>query len=233
MKASTVIRIASYNVHACVGGDGEFRPDRIVDVLAEIDADIIGLQEVEDRQYGGQWVSGFLAEHLGMQAWRGPLLRRRRNDYGNLLLSRLPVENVSMHKLSQAGREPRGAVEASFTVGSRRITVITTHLGLSAVERARQIEMLLKRLENSESDIDVLMGDFNEWRPFSRGNRMLRGHFGHQRTHRTFPANRPVFDLDRILVAPGHLHPGIRVDRSAHAMIASDHLPVFAELRLS
>ena len=40
------IRVATYNIHRCRGLDGLTRPQRIVDVLRQIDADVIALQEV-------------------------------------------------------------------------------------------------------------------------------------------------------------------------------------------
>src|SRR5437016_6151165 len=40
------VRVVTYNIHKCRGLDRRVRPGRIVDILGEIDADIVALQEV-------------------------------------------------------------------------------------------------------------------------------------------------------------------------------------------
>lgn len=235
------LRVVTYNVHACVGRDGRFAPARILQVLDALDADIIGLQEVEDRRVHGQTVTEYLADGLGMHACPGPTLRRgepiggdsQGNAYGNLLLSKLPPKRVEHIDLSIARREPRGAVAARFDVSGRDVTVTVTHFGLSMAERKRQLTALLDATTTNASDVNILMADFNEWRPANGLHRQLRKHYEQCRPLRTFPSQAPLLALDRIYVAPhGHID-RVHVDRGGIVRVASDHLPLVADLSLS
>jgi len=224
------VRIVSYNVHACVGRDRRFMPDRIADVLEELDADLVALQEVEDRPWGEGTVSDYLAERLGMHPHRGATLYRGDARYGNLLLAREPAVTHRLHDLSVDSREPRGAIEADFIVSGKTLRLFVTHLGLRAGERKRQLELLLPELEREDADIRVLAGDINEWRPGAAGNRILPAVLDPSPLPRTFPAGAPLFALDRIYVRPVDVVAALRAVKTPAARRASDHLPLVAEL---
>jgi len=226
------LRIVSYNVHACIGRDGAFAPERTAEVLAHLDADFVALQEVEDRSYRGMPVSAFLAAELGMHAYRGPTLGRNDADYGNLLLAKLAADDVRMHDLSVTRREPRGAIETLHTVGKARVSLTVTHLGLSGAERRRQLTQLLEHLDHLDAELRVLAGDLNEWRPISTVHRQLVHRFGPPPPVRTFPSSRPLLALDRIYVAPREAVKDLRAERSAAARIASDHLPIVCDVQI-
>lgn len=232
VSAGRRIRVVSYNVHACIGGDGEFAPQRICEVLHGLQADFIGIQELEDRMVGSERVSEYLAGKLGMHAYRGTTLKRRDAHYGNLLLSAQPALRTRMHDISMPGREPRGVIEAEFAVFERCIRILVTHFGLRARERRRQVDDVLKIVANGETDIDVLLGDFNEWRPGSYAVRALKGRFGAVPRLRTWPARRPALPLDSICVAPVSARRRIDVVTSGAARQASDHLPLVCDLQL-
>ena len=226
------LRVVSYNVHACIGRDAHFRPDRIGDVLAALDADVVGIQELEDRVFLGHPVSQYLAERLGMHAYPGMTLRRGRNHYGNLLLTRTAATAIYEHDLSVSGCEPRGAIEAFIPFHGRQLRVIVTHLGLRALERGRQIGKLTDLLDGRDADVTVVAADFNEWRPASGLHRRLRQRFGRTPRPRSFPAARPVLPLDCIYTAPPACLDDVRAVRNGDTTTASDHLPVVAELDL-
>jgi len=225
-------RVVSYNVHGCVGRDGRFRPDRVADLLEMIDAEFIGLQEVEDRRFGDASVSDYLAERLGMRAYRGPTLLRKHSPYGNLLLSRGQAMRHDTVDLSVRGREPRGAVLASFDAGRCSLGVAVTHLGLTGRERARQMDKLEPALAMDDSDVNLLLGDFNDWRPGSRVHRSLARLFGATARPRTFPSARPTLSLDRIYARPNDRLSAVHAFRGGDAARISDHLPVVATLAL-
>lgn len=207
-------------------------PDRIADLLASLDPDFIGLQELQDRQFAGSTVSHYLASRLAMHAYRGPALMRGRDSYGNLLLSRSPARRFEVHDLSIERREPRGAIEADFDIGGRSLRMFVTHLGLAAAERREQVRLLLPRLERDDADIRVLAGDINEWRAGSRTLRALSRVFGTMRAPRTYPVRAPVLALDRIYIAPTSSVAELRAVASGLARVASDHLPLRAAVRL-
>jgi endonuclease/exonuclease/phosphatase family metal-dependent hydrolase len=225
-----VIRVVSYNVHACIGADGSFEPARIADILLELAPDLVALQEIEDRPYGGTTVSEFLASQLGMFAHYGSTLHRGDAPYGNLLLARRPAAHVRAHDISMPGGEPRGVIEARFAAGDVRLKFLATHLGLRGSERARQARRLLPLAETERNELVVLAGDINEWRPLTRPLKILAGSFDFQSRNRTFPARMPVLSLDRIYVSPGALVASVRTERTAATRIASDHLPLVCDL---
>lgn len=225
-----MIRVISYNVHACVGSDGRFDPGRIVAVLEDLDGDFVALQEVEDRTFDGKTVSEFIAARLSMLAHRGVTLQRCDAQYGNLLLSRRPPATLETHDISIVGPEPRGAIDATFDLGSDRLRIVATHLGLRSHERRQQARLLVDRVQPAKADILVLAGDFNEWRPGGYSLRALSDLFDTRSRARTFPARMPVLGLDRIFVSPASAVRQSRAVKTPDARLASDHLPLVCDL---
>ena len=227
------IRIASYNVHGCIGTDGVFAPTRIADVLAGLDADFIALQEVEDREFQGKTVSQFFADVLGLHIAARTTHKRAGMDYGNLLLSGVQPLRTASHDLAFSRREPRGAIEADFVIHGHSLRVVATHFGLSMKERRVQLQKLLPYLEDRAPDLTVLCADFNEWLPFSHLHRVLRRILGAAPAVRTFPSRLPALSLDRIYASP--LAALVRIEAAATADVrkASDHLPIVAVFDLA
>lgn len=224
------LRLATWNIHACVGTDGRFNPNRTSRVLRELRADVVALQEVEHHAVEGNDLLDYLADKADMQGIAGPTLQRGSRHYGNALLSRLPVAAVNRVDLSHDRREPRGAIDAALEWRGRKLQVIATHLGLSPFERRGQVRTLLRLLEARPADAAVLMGDLNEWLLWGRPLRWLRGHFAPTRHVRTFPSRLPLFALDRIWVAPHGILEHLEAHRTPLARMASDHLPLTARL---
>lgn len=223
--------VATYNVHGFVGGDGRYNAQRIVDVLDDVEADLIALQEVEHRTVAGTPVGEWLGEALGMHVTRLDTFRRGRHDYGNLLLSRERPVAVRSHDLSVPRREPRKAIDVDLVANGGEWRVIATHLGLSMRERRIQFDRLSAIVEQAAgSEVTVLAGDFNEWRPFTRWVQRLGAGFGAPRTPRAYPARRPAVALDRIVARPAGAIEGIRRIQTPVARDASDHLPLVATL---
>jgi endonuclease/exonuclease/phosphatase family metal-dependent hydrolase len=226
------LRVVTYNVHACIGNDGEFLPQRICALLDELRADVIGIQELEDRTVGDEPVSEYLARTLGMHAYRGATLKREDAHYGNLLLSREPAATTRMHDISVPGREPRGIIEAGYNLYGQRVRVLVTHFGLKVAERREQARNLLRVIDADNPDVDVLLGDFNEWRPVSYTVKALKKRFGAVPRLGTWPAGRPLLPLDSICIAPDAVRRTVRVMSSTEARHASDHLPLVCDLEL-
>ena len=225
------LTLASYNIHRCYGRDGRCVPDRIVDVLREIRADVVALQEVETQAEGGIRILEALARETGSTMIPGPTMFRAGAQYGNALLTRLPVKSVAQVDLSVAGREPRGAIDVRLDAGGAGILrVCASHLGLRPSERRMQVKQLLVRLAAEPGDIDVLIGDINEWLLWGRPLRWLHRFFIKPPAPATFPARWPLLALDRIWVRPRRRLERVFVHRSATAREASDHLPVVAWL---
>ncbi|HEX6112939.1 MAG TPA: endonuclease/exonuclease/phosphatase family protein [Geminicoccaceae bacterium] len=230
---SRTLRVASYNVHGCRGLDGRRDVARIVRILREIDADVVGLQEVESR-HGRSDIDQAeeFAAALGMTCIEGPLLHHvQRGWYGNALLTRLEVMAVRRVLFDSHGGEARGAIVCDLRSDDGTCwRVMTTHLDLHSRHRRRQFETLLDELVPTTRPPTVLMGDFNEWWPHSRALAALRRHAELPPAPRTFPSWLPVLPLDRIALSACRLRGGISRHLTPLTRRASDHLPIFADL---
>ncbi len=236
------LRVATYNVHKCRGLDGRVRPDRIAKVIRELGADVVALQEVlsvaggrpEDDQ------PRFLARQLGLDISFGAVRRHRGGRYGNLILSALPLGPGRLYDLSVAGREERGCLRVDVRLGGgTMLHVFNVHLGTSIAERREQGPRLLEAVIRTSTDLAgprVLLGDFNDWRSLLvsllaahlRGVD-LRAHLG---SRRTYPGLLPLFNLDHIYYDERLELTGLRLHRTATALVASDHLPLVADFRV-
>src|SRR2546429_1415136 len=127
---------ASYNIHKGCGLDRRVKLDRIAAVLEEIDADLVGLQEVLHPQ------ADALAERLGMHVAMGPTHDRTAVPYGNAVLTRFPIHRSHTFDLSWAEREPRGGIRLDLTVADELLHVFNVHFGLKVRERADQVKRL-------------------------------------------------------------------------------------------
>ncbi len=222
------MRFVSYNIHGGIGSDRHFVPRRIAAVIAELDADVIALQEVESRATGFDML-GYLQRATGLEAIAGPnLVRANGGDYGNGLLTRFRARQISRIDLSVDGREPRGALDVELTCHSGLFRVIATHLGLRPAERRWQVWQLLKAFESERVMPTVLMGDLNEWFLWGRTLGWLHKYFQRTPAPSTFPARFPCLALDRVWVKPRALLKRVAAHRTPLARIASDHLPVVA-----
>jgi endonuclease/exonuclease/phosphatase family metal-dependent hydrolase len=227
------LTVASYNIHKCTGLDRRVDLDRIAQVLEEIDADLVGVQEVFRPQALG------LAERLGMQVAMGPTRERDGLPYGNAVLTRLAIHGSRTFDLSRPDREPRGGIRLDLAMsdgetGNGLLHVFNVHFGLKIRERAEQVRMLVREhiLHDELTGPRIVVGDLNEWFPGAVG-RTLRRELSGPRIRRTHPAPLPLFPLDRIYWDRGLGADGFRVHRSRLARVASDHLPVVARLRLT
>ena len=222
------LRVATYNIHAGVGSDGRFNPQRIGAVIRRLDAHLIALQEVVSVGPDGFALLEDLANASDMTAIPGPTMLRGDAEYGNAILTRLPVRQVRQFDLSVPRYEPRGALCIEFHWGDLRVRTLATHLGLRPRERRRQVVHLLGHLDGA-CDAELLLGDLNEPIPGCGVLRLLGRRYRFLPPRRTFPAHRPLLPLDRILwrgrLRLQRFHP--LTESTPHT--ASDHQPLVAE----
>ena len=215
------LRVATYNLHGCVGSDGLRSPRRIAHVVSELACDTIGLQEV----YGLEKIAGI----LGMQAVSGPPYVWHGRHVGNALLTRRPVLSMRHYDYSWKKHEPRTILDVELDVGGAPLRMFVAHFGLHTTERRFQVRKLLQLLrETPEQERVVVLGDINEWLPLGRPLRWLHEQLGHSPAERTFPARWPLFALDRVWVRPRQALLALEAYRSPLAVRASDHLPLRA-----
>ena len=235
----SIIRIATYNIHKCVGLDRKYRPERIAEVLREIDADIIALQEVSNNsltvEIGRQ--AEFISKTLLMDFRLGHNRFINGGEYGNAVLSRLPIKDHKNYDISVKRYERRGCLWAGIEIGSSELQFLNVHFGTSFFERRLQVKKLLADEALGSSLLSgkcIIAGDFNEW---TNGltTKLLRKQFKsvepklHLGKSRTYPGILPLFHLDNIYFDRAFSLQRAWLHRSRKSLIASDHLPIVAE----
>ncbi|MDX1982965.1 MAG: endonuclease/exonuclease/phosphatase family protein [Bryobacteraceae bacterium] len=236
------LRIATYNIHKCQGMDGRVKPDRIARVLKEVNADIVALQEVlsipEHRPESNQ--AAFLAGELGLHHVQADTRRLHGGVYGNVLLSRFPIEEHRAVAITHAGREERSVLRGDIQVDGRGLHLFNLHLGTNFFERRFQARALMEHEVLRSPDMAgerIVLGDLNEW---------MRGLVTHTLTQelrrvdlevsmfrkRTYPALLPFLHLDYIYYEHTLRVKDAFFHHSRLAMLASDHLPLVADFML-
>jgi endonuclease/exonuclease/phosphatase family metal-dependent hydrolase len=229
-----MLRVVSYNIHRAIGSDGRRDPARIAAVIAELQADVIGLQEVDwhHDHTDGESQFEYLAHLPGYEAIAGPNLRDHRGHYGNLLLTRVAVRRFRQLDLSEAKREPRGAIDVVLEIADKDLRIIVTHLGLGLRERRRQAARLREVLLDDPGPPALLLGDFNEWLPGNPTLRPLLPLCTAAAHPASYPSSFPVLALDRILAVGLPAAPVVSVYDAPLARRASDHLPVATKIEI-
>jgi endonuclease/exonuclease/phosphatase family metal-dependent hydrolase len=236
--ARGLVRVATYNIHRCRGLDGRTRPDRIAEVLQGIGADVIALQEVIGA---GAWHEG-QAQEIGAALGMGWVMATarvlRRHAYGNVVLSRFPIVHHVRYDLSWKTCEPRCCHRVDVDVEGRPLHIYNVHFGTAILERRVQAERLAaivchRRVVGPK----VVLGDFNEWTrgPASAllGERLNGVDLpAHVRRGLTYPGVLPLVHLDHIYYAGRVEVERVELVRTRRALIASDHLPLVATLRV-
>ena len=239
------LRVATYNVHSCRGQDGRRSEERIAEVIAALEVDVIGLQELDlnRRRSAGVDQAALIAGQLGWQRFFHPALRRGDEHYGDAVLSRYPMKMRKAQELPSVTTricpESRAAIWVEIETPDGAVQVINTHLGLGRRERLMQAQILAgpEWLGSVGSDDPlILLGDLNSL-PGSPPFQLLARHLRDVRTFvspapslRTFPTRLPLLAVDHILVNEGFDVKSVRVVRNSATRIASDHFPLVAEL---
>ena len=228
------IKVATYNIRKCVGTDRRRNPERILEVLGEIDADIVALQEA-DRRFGNRLSA--IPHHLLLeQGIYQPVEIGGRPQsigwHGNALLVKRGIEVGHSEIVPLPTLEPSGAALADLNIDCHPLRVIGTHLDLSGLWRRRQIRALLARLDGASHHLPtVLMGDFNQWSDRGALSEFAFHHHRLVKTPPSFHSNRPVARLDRIIVSHDIVVEGSGAHISDLSKRASDHLPLWATLK--
>jgi endonuclease/exonuclease/phosphatase family metal-dependent hydrolase len=226
------LRVVTYNVHKCRGLDGRTSAMRIGEVLNEVAADVIALQEVLDHQ------AEAISTDLRLPFVLGENRKHRGYGYGNVVLSRFPIQTMHNYDLSVRGREERGCLRADLLMETGVVLhVFNVHLGTAFIERRVQGRKLIApELLTHEALVSprIVLGDFNEW-TLGLATRLLRTQLksadirGHLRRSRTYPGVLPFLHLDHIYYDPTLRLERLALHRTRKALVASDHLPLLGD----
>lgn len=227
--AEKTIRIGSYNIRKARGLDQKRRPQRTLDVINGLNADVMVLQEADKRL--GARHPAILRQMIEAET-DFQLVEVSPNEislgwHGNAILVRRGIDVIGVHRLDLKGLEPRGAVRLDLAGG---LSVVGVHLGLRRRDRMVQLETI--RAATSDCQRSVIAGDFNEWSARA-GLDPLHAQFEVHSPGQTFHARRPIAGLDRFAVSHGLDLRDAGIAQDARARRASDHLPIWADITAS
>jgi endonuclease/exonuclease/phosphatase family metal-dependent hydrolase len=237
-SARPTLRVATYNIHRCRGLDGRTRPARIAAVLRTIEADVIALQEVIGAGPHGRGHAEELGALLGMGWVMAPARQMRGHQFGNAVLSRFPITQHLEHDLSWKTCEPRRMQRVDIAAEGCTLHVYNVHLGTAILERRHQAQRLATIVSDRHvNGPKLVLGDFNEWmRGFATVllSEKLRSVDlrNHLRRRRTYPGVFPILHLDHIYYEGRVEILGVELPRTRLSLVASDHLPLVADVRI-
>lgn len=225
-----MLRVASYNIQKGMGHDLRRKPRRTLAVLREMRADVVILQEA-DRRFGPR-MSALPEEQLDRLTPYSPADVRVRPGsigwHGNAVLVRDGLKVIKTKRLALPHFEPRGAVMAVVELDGGPLIVVGAHLALATRHRRDQAAELAEFAERADMPL-VMGGDLNEWTRKGGGLEPLQTALSEHMPGPTFPAFRPVAPLDRFYHC-GALAVSASVHDSPLARVASDHLPIVADV---
>lgn len=244
-SAQSTLRIAAYNIRHGQGTDDRVDLSRIAEVLRALDADVITLQEVDNRteRTGGVDQVQRIAEQMGYQGFHGAHRAYQGGEYGNAILTRLPVTGVRTYRIPPASGSALTVHEVEVTLprevttstgaSTRTVSVVSVHLAGTPDERLAQADSVTRFFAGAEHPV-FLAGDFNGW-PDGPVVERLRHDWlvlGKSGNPNTYPSPAPDREIDFIMT-----HPRLGLDVLEHRVIeeavASDHRPILAVVRLN
>ena len=235
----TTLRVATYNIHRCRGLDGRTSVSRIADVIRAIEPDVIALQEVVGASPTSPGHAEELGALLGMGWVMAPTRHLRQALFGNVVLSRLPILHHAQYDLSWKTCEPRCCQRVEIQVGDHTLHLYNVHLGTAFLERRYQAGRLSALVHDRRiGQPKIVLGDFNEWMK-GLATQMLSERLksidlrAHLRRKRTYPGVFPVVHLDHIYYEGTVEVAKLELPRTRLALMASDHLPLVADLKVS
>jgi endonuclease/exonuclease/phosphatase family metal-dependent hydrolase len=236
----------TFNICHGAGVDHRVDLSRTVRVIRDAKVDVAGLQEV-DRHYGARSgfvdQAGWLARELGMHVAFGanidhdpPAPGQPRRQYGNAILSVEPILGSTNTPLPRTGgNEQRGLLSADIDIRGIPWQVCVTHLQHDdPAERLTQARAVIDIIGTPDRPT-VLLGDLNAT-PDTPEIRVLAGAYTDAWAQAggplgsTFPNPVPYRRIDYVMLVTGVRTRAVAVARSLRARLASDHLPVVADL---
>ena len=216
--------------------------NRIASVLRRLDADVITLQEVDDRTQRTDGVdqTAVLAGLLGYEGVHGPHRAYQGGFYGNAVLTRLRVAEQRTHPIPPASGSALAVHETVVLVPSGSaslpdmpVSVVSVHLAGSVAERMAQADRVTEIFAEATHPV-VLTGDFNGRPEDEVVRRLARDWRIAPKAGATFtyPAAEPDREIDFVMFRPSTAL-ALEEHRVVGERVASDHQPILAVLRLT
>lgn len=231
IEADTSISVATYNVRKAIGRDYRRDPKRILESVADLDVDVVALQEADYRFKQRQAI--FNSEQVrDLTSMHTVALDHSQNGlgwHGNIVLVNPKMRVLDARIIELPGLEPRGGLLVDLSHRGTEIRIISAHLGILAAYRRRQVEVLMEAADIESGRTTFILGDFNCWGKSRWSLKPFRDCLHEAACGKTFPAGRPVASLDRIFYTDHAQLKSCGPVLNGLTRIASDHLPVRAE----
>jgi len=239
-RADRTLRVLTYNVHSFVGADHVYDPERTARVVESARADVVALQEVDFGRGPRAERSAIdrLAARLGMRCHFTYTRDGARGHFGNAVLTPHALELVAEGILPRRRDEARAVQWLKIRADGAEVHLMNTHLSVSLRERMAQVRALLgaEWAVQGRAHLPLIVcGDFNAspWSiVYRRLCRDLKDAQCGKTRHATWPSRRPFLRIDHIFVSSELRILGTHVVDDRLARLASDHLPLVAELSL-
>jgi endonuclease/exonuclease/phosphatase family metal-dependent hydrolase len=242
------LTVVTYNIHK---GLSQFNKRLVLhdikDGLKTLDADVAFLQEVQGKHDRNArrhvtWPEMSQHEfltHEGCHCVYGMNAVYQHGHHGNAVVSRHPIPVWENIDISHHPIESRGLLHCEVQIEGWKepLHCINVHLGLWARSRRFQLEWLAERIRDAVPRHGplVVAGDFNDWQ--KKASDYLAAELGlyevferHEgRLARSYPAQMPIFTLDRIYVRDLNVE-GVQRHTGAPWSRLSDHVALAATL---
>ncbi|MDR0559545.1 MAG: endonuclease/exonuclease/phosphatase family protein [Prevotellaceae bacterium] len=229
-KDENVLRIMCYNVHNFVGMDGQRNYQRIADVINSVAPDVVAIQEADSttRRSAGVYTLKEVAERTDMFAVYAPAIEYQGGKYGVGILSKTPPVAVKQYALP--GREERRTL---LVAEFEKYIVACTHFSLNGDDRLASVS-IINNAAKGVSKPFFLAGDMN-CEPDSPPQTAILQTFTviSDVKQNTFPVVNPDQCIDYIYQYRNGQDCAVLKSQTVNEQIASDHLPLYVDVRLS
>lgn len=227
-----IFRLASWNIRKAIGRDFRRNPARVLAAIATLRADIVLLQEADlrFRGRGALFAAEEILERTGLAPVQFADAHAGLGWHGNVMLVRGDLEIRHKRIVHLKSLEPRGAIEADVILDGASVRILGAHLALVGAIRRVQASVIARGLPTGRPAI--VAGDFNAWPGAGWSLAPLASRLSLAATGPSFPASRPLVDLDRIFTSRGLRVSACGVERFDPVARASDHLPIWADVMM-
>ncbi|KAB7614431.1 metal-dependent hydrolase [Amylibacter sp. SFDW26] len=228
------MKIASYNIRKCIGLDRQRNPQRVLSIIDDLSVDVIALQEADKRL--GQRPTSIPFDEIRRKTNMKPVSMDKTAQslgwHGNSILINKHANAENVEDITLPGLEPRGALMADVHVkNGNPIRIVAIHLGLLRKSRIKQLDHLQNLLAKKKTLPTIIMGDFNEW-SLKKGMEPISDSFSILSPGKSFHSAIPMAQLDRFAYSNDLTVNDAGVYEKKVAKIASDHLPVWADISI-
>ncbi|MBL1410741.1 endonuclease/exonuclease/phosphatase family protein [Sphingobacterium faecale] len=236
LSAQTV-KILTYNIHH---GNPPSKPgvidlEAIADVINSVDADIIGIQEVDVNISRSEYVDQArrLAELTHTNYFFSKGIDLEKGEYGVLILTKHKIQEKRRYDLPMPVKsENRSLAIVDVKLANGQIiSLANTHLDLKEENRLAQTTFINEVADQFKHPL-ILVGDLNA-APVSEAIQQLEQRFVRNKSDNkpTFPNIGAKQEIDYILISnPTKFQ--WKSYKVIDASYPSDHLPLYAEIEL-